>query len=97
MPDFGSGYIFELRNDTKGNHYVQVLLKNSKPNDTISITPVQIEGCETICPLDKFVSLLQGALVTDYNAACREQQPAKLADKITNYFHLIMSWFSTIF
>ena len=72
-------------------------LKNSKPNDAISITPVQIEGCETLCPLDEFVRLLQGALVTDYNAACREQQPDKQSDKITNYFNLIMSWISNIF
>lgn len=43
-PEFASGYIFELRNDTHGNFYVQVLLKNGKPNDPINIEPVQIEG-----------------------------------------------------
>ena len=44
IPDYASGFIFELRNDTGGNYYVQVLLKNTKPSDPIVIYPVQIEG-----------------------------------------------------
>lgn len=41
---FGAGFIFELRNDTKGNYYVQLLLKNSKPTDPIELKPISIEG-----------------------------------------------------
>ena len=98
LPIFGSGYIFELRNDTSGNYYVQVLLKNSKPNDPISINPVKIDGCDIICPLDQFVSLLKAGLITDYNAACMEKLPPQsLTEKITAYFNSIFSWIASKF
>lgn len=45
IPEYASGYIFELRNDTKGNFYVKILFKNSKLSDPIAIEPVKIEGC----------------------------------------------------
>lgn len=44
QPEYVSGYIFELRNDTSGNFYVQVLYKNNKPNDPITFEPVTIYG-----------------------------------------------------
>lgn len=117
-PDFCSGYIFELRNDTSGNYYVQILLKNSKPSEPITLTPINIagkrlifnfflsssfinlilnkKGCDTMCPVDKFYSLLSDKIVTDYNEACKEQPPS-VYDTITSYFNTVISWFKSIF
>ena len=44
FPNYAFGFLFELRNDSSGNYYVQVLLKNSKPLDPISISPINIDG-----------------------------------------------------
>ena len=44
IPDFASSYVYELRNDTRGNYYVQMLFKNNKAYDPITLTPIAIEG-----------------------------------------------------
>jgi hypothetical protein len=44
QPHFGSSFVFELRNDTAGNLYVQVLYKNNKYPSPIELKPVAIYG-----------------------------------------------------
>ena len=47
QPNYVSSFVFELRNDTKGAYYVQVLYKDQKPSDPIVLTPVAINGIES--------------------------------------------------
>ncbi|CAF0770893.1 unnamed protein product [Brachionus calyciflorus] len=54
QPNFASGFVFELRNDTSGNYYIQVLYKNNKPWEPDHLTPVKVNGCEFLCPLNQF-------------------------------------------
>ena len=71
QPHFASGFIFELRNDTKGNYYVQVLYKNNKPWEPIELTPVRVNGCDYLCPLSNFYELIQENLVQDFTNVCQ--------------------------
>jgi len=92
QPKYVSGFIFELRNDSIGNYYVQVLQKN-ETSENVAPIPVNVygkflyvknikvekkiitcffleKGCDTICPFNKFVSLMKDNFVTDYYTKC---------------------------
>lgn len=44
QPDFASGFVFELRQDSNGTYYVRVLFKNNKASEPIALNPVAIDG-----------------------------------------------------
>lgn len=48
QPNFASGFVFELRNDSSGNHYVQVLYKNNRFPDPDELNPVTVYGNKMI-------------------------------------------------
>jgi hypothetical protein len=73
-PPFGAGYIFELRQDAKGNAYIQILYKNNTNiNGNFTLHPVQIEGCGgVLCPLNTFDYIIADKVLNDFEQQCSQ-------------------------
>ncbi|CAF0793743.1 unnamed protein product [Brachionus calyciflorus] len=74
QPNFGAAFIFELRKDSNGNHFVQTLWKDNAFNESITFNPVNVLGCEIMCPVDKFRSLVSPYLVTSFDEICKQKK-----------------------
>jgi hypothetical protein len=72
QPPYASSVTIELRRSTREpfEYFVQAYLKNNTANEPINPQLYSIDGCEYLCPLDKFLSLTKDSLVSDYKAAC---------------------------
>lgn len=71
QPNFSSVIIFELREDSFHNHYIQILSKDDKNFDSIILKKLQIKGCSKLCPLNKFYSLIESDLIEDIEKECK--------------------------
>ncbi|CAF0785670.1 unnamed protein product [Brachionus calyciflorus] len=71
QPEFASGFVFELRKDVENNYYVQVFSKNNKFNEPNILSLVKVNGCDELCPLNKFLNLTSNKLVTNFKEICQ--------------------------
>ncbi|RNA32693.1 lysosomal acid phosphatase isoform X1 [Brachionus plicatilis] len=71
QPHFGAAMLFELRNDSNNNYYVQIKYKNNKNNEATQLNTLSIEGCDTICPVETFKKLVQDKISTSFEILCQ--------------------------
>jgi len=87
QPPFASSVTLELRRtltDTP-DYYVQVFLKNNTVTEPIYYRNMKINGCDELCPLDKFLKLTETLTVDDFPKACRIQSNNSVFTKIILY------------
>ncbi|XP_043281256.1 venom acid phosphatase Acph-1-like isoform X2 [Venturia canescens] len=70
-PDFGCMIMIELH-EICGTYYVQIFQKNLATEEPYSLA---VPDCGIICPLDKFVRLMEPVIVENYDADCRVDDP----------------------
>jgi hypothetical protein len=71
QPNFSSAIIIELREDSFQNKYIQILSKDNKNTESISLEKLKIKGCSKLCPLNKFYSLIEPDLIEDIEKECK--------------------------
>lgn len=68
LPPYSASILFEFYQH-KGQHFVQIVYK--KTNDE-NIPPLDIPGCGTLCPLDKFYQIYRAFIPTnDFETECK--------------------------
>ncbi|XP_066905315.1 uncharacterized protein [Halyomorpha halys] len=67
VPLFAATIMVELRKNQDNDHFVSVYYKplNEQPE------LLTISGCDPLCPLDRFESLLSNVIPVDWNAECK--------------------------
>ena len=70
QPPYASMILVELHELQPRQHFVQVLYKNVS-DDGEDPFPLALPGCDTFCPLDKFVQLVAGVMADDVRAECK--------------------------
>ncbi|XP_026672641.1 venom acid phosphatase Acph-1-like isoform X4 [Ceratina calcarata] len=60
IPPYGCAIICEKLKDQDGKHYIRILLWGDEKLDTY-----RIDGCEEICPMEKFLDVVKDMLPTD--------------------------------
>lgn len=87
QPPYASAVSLELRKEVNGdNYFVQAYLKNNTPSNPINYQNLKIHGCETLCPLDKFMQITQDLVINDYSNEClyqTESDTKLIYDEIT--------------
>ncbi|XP_012230813.1 prostatic acid phosphatase-like isoform X2 [Linepithema humile] len=58
-PPYAATILMELRTNSKNEYFVTVSYKNSTEEPIL----MTLEGCTTLCPLDKFVNLTKSAVI----------------------------------
>lgn len=72
QPPYASAVALELHKELdKENYFVQVFLKNNTAKEEIQFRPMTMDGCETLCPLDKFMELTDDLIIHDFQAECK--------------------------
>jgi hypothetical protein len=71
QPNFSSAIIIELREDSFRKQYIQILHKNNKKTESISLKKLQIKGCSKLCPLSNFYNLIEPYLIEDIEKECK--------------------------
>ncbi|XP_063242510.1 uncharacterized protein LOC134542291 [Bacillus rossius redtenbacheri] len=69
LAPYASAVLVELREKNR-NYYVTVSYRNSSQGDAHLL---QLPGCDTLCPLDEFVRLVQPVIPDDIEAECAEE------------------------
>ncbi|KAF3419762.1 hypothetical protein E2986_07459 [Frieseomelitta varia] len=83
IPNFGSAIIVEKLRDSKGKHFVQLLVWNDK-----KLVPYTIPGCSKICPYEKYVKSMQDVIPSDEESNCLWDNVS--TDKIRYYYTVKM-------
>lgn len=75
QPPYASSLIFELRSQIGNdeNYFVQVYYKNNTGDEPIKLQLLTIKGCDSLCPLNKFLDLTSNLVVTDFTTGCKAQ------------------------
>ena len=65
--------IVELRQSLNGSDYfVKVFFKNSTAGEKIEFRPMTIHGCDELCPLARFLEIVNDKTVEDFSSVCRK-------------------------
>lgn len=67
-PPYRSLVLIELWKNNLGNYQVKVLYRNSTTHEPYNLA---IPGCDAVCPLEKFVGLLQPITPVNWEKECR--------------------------
>ncbi|CAF0751790.1 unnamed protein product [Brachionus calyciflorus] len=85
---YASAIVVELRKDSNNNYYTQVLLRNGTYGNPQPMSVVQLNGCEKLCPIDKYLELTANKELSDYLTEC--EFPTKSNRK--SYFEIIIGF-----
>jgi len=68
IPPYRSLVLIELWKNDLGKHEVKVLYRNSTSHEPYNLA---IPGCDAVCPLEKFVELLQPIIPVNWEKECK--------------------------
>lgn len=72
QPPYASAVVLELRKQVNSESYfVQAYYKNNSATEPISFNLLTINGCDTLCPFNKFIDIIGNLVVNDFSAACQ--------------------------
>ncbi|KAK0164542.1 hypothetical protein PV328_003159 [Microctonus aethiopoides] len=74
VPQYSSGVIVELLNNQTDVYYVKIRYYKGIPSE---IEDVNIEGCDVICPINKFKRLLKNVIPSDEDMYCPHDKPMR--------------------
>jgi hypothetical protein len=74
QPPYASSVIFELHKSVNSSeYYIQVYSKNNTAYEEIKFKPMQIYGCDELCPLSRFNEIIKDKTVEDFNSVCKRR------------------------
>ena len=73
QPPYASAVVLELHQEINNdaNYFVQVYYKNNTAQELINYQLMTIDGCETLCPFDRFLEITSNLIVDDFPDACK--------------------------
>lgn len=68
---FGSSLIFELRQDTNGIFYTNLMIRNNTNSQPTVLKPVKLKQCDQLCNMENFLDLVSNKTVENFTSACQ--------------------------
>ncbi|XP_076625634.1 venom acid phosphatase Acph-1 isoform X2 [Colletes latitarsis] len=62
LPMYGCAIIFEKLSDASGKHFIRMILWTGSTEELI---PYKFPGCDEICPIDKYIELVQNVIPSE--------------------------------
>lgn len=93
QPPYVASFIIELRKakdpvTSATDYFVQVYYKNNTAEESVSFNLVQVDGCDTLCPLSKFLDLTKDNVITDFSEPCKATKSKSKPTKSKKYSDL---------